>query len=101
MAKSINKRGSPPGKTPETREKQLISMATNEAERRIADGSATSQLLVHFLKLGTTKYELEKEKIKQENMLLEAKTNALKAEKELQELNDKVLASLKEYKGDV
>ena len=52
-----------PAISPEARENQLISLAVDLAERQLMDGSASSQVITHFLKLGTTRAELEKEKL--------------------------------------
>ena len=63
-----------PALTPEARENQLISLAVDLAEEQLRDKTASSQVITHFLKLGTTKAELEKEKLAKENELLRAKT---------------------------
>ena len=51
-----------PALTPEARENQIISLAMNTAEQRIRDNTASDTLICHFLKLGTSKYQLELEK---------------------------------------
>src|SRR5450756_775277 len=63
----------PPATTPRQRENQLIASAIDLAEKQIADGTATSQVLTHFLKLGSGREELERDKLRQENKLLQAK----------------------------
>ena len=68
-----------PALDPESRENQLISLAVNLAEEKLRDGTASNQLIVHYLKLGSTKERLEKEKLEKENELLKAKTEAIKA----------------------
>lgn len=57
MAKTTSK--SRPATTPEARENQLIALAMDEAERKIREGTASSQLICHFLKLGSEKERLE------------------------------------------
>ena len=56
-----------PALTPEARENQLISLAMDQAEQQLMDGTASSQVITHFLKLATSKTALEKEKLKKEN----------------------------------
>lgn len=85
---------------PEAREQQLIAYATNEAEKRIRDGSASDTLLCHYLKLGSSKALLEKEKLQHENKLMEAKTDSLHAQQHAEELFSQVMKSMKIYQGD-
>jgi len=67
------KRGAP-AKTVEARESQLIGMAIDLAAEQLSAGTASSQIMTHFLKIGTMRAKLEMEKLKQENELLKAKT---------------------------
>lgn len=85
--------------TPETRENQLISMAMNLVEQRLADGTASSQETTHFLKLGSPKARLEIEKLTRENELLRAKTEALEAERDKGEMYERAIAAMKRYSG--
>lgn len=105
MAKSTSSsksvKRSRPALTPEARENQLIAKAMNEAERRIDDGTASSQLLSHFLKLGTEKARLEKEKLRRESVLLEAKVEQLESSKRLEALYENAMKALKGYRTDV
>ena len=59
-----------PALSPEARENQMIALAVDLAEQQLIDGTASAQVITHFLKLGTTKAELEKEKIRKETELL-------------------------------
>ena len=68
-----------PALSPEARENQMISLAVDLAEQQLRDGAASSQVITHFLKLATTKAQLEKEKLMKENELLAAKTEALQS----------------------
>lgn len=99
MAK-ISKRVSPPALTPEARENQLISLAYNEVERRIRDGSASSQELTVFLKAGSQRNRVEIEKLKHENEMLRAKTEAIESAKKEEELYAEVIDALRKYSGD-
>lgn len=88
-----------PALTPEARENQLISLAMDEAERQLREGTASSQVISHFLKLGTSKNLLELEKLKHENALLEAKTEALQSTKRMEELYSEAIKAMQQYSG--
>ena len=87
-----------PAKTPEERENQIISLTMDLVERRIKDGSASSQELVHFLKLGSSRNSAEVEKLRRENELLAARSQQIESTKQTEELYKSALEALKEYK---
>lgn len=89
-----------PAINPEVRENQLISLAMDRAEEQLLNGTASSQIIVHFLKLGCAKAELEKEKIERENELLRAKTESLESAKRVEELYENALNAMKRYSGN-
>ena len=88
-----------PALNPDVRENQLISAAVNLAEKQLLDGSASSQIVVHYLKLATTREKLEREKLERENELLRAKTEALQSTQRLEELYANALDAMKRYSG--
>lgn len=88
-----------PATTPEARENQIIAKAYDLVEQRIENGTATSQEVTHFLKLGSMKARLEVEKLNRENELLQAKTEALKSDKERDKLYLEALTAMKQYSG--
>jgi len=89
-----------PAINPETRENQLISLAVDLAEKQLREGTASSQVITHYLKLGSTTAKLEKERLEEENKLLRAKTEALESQKEVKELYKDALAAMKRYSGN-
>ena len=95
-----NTEKSRPALTPEARENQLISMAVNLAEQQLKDGTASSQVITHFLKLGTEKAKLEQEKLKRENELLRAKTESIESSRRVEELYLNALNAMKNYSGN-
>ena len=105
MAKVIkNTTESPPRKMrpaidPEARENQMISIAEDLAEQRLLDGTASNQLIVHYLKLGTTRERLEKKRIEQEIELQKAKTKALANAEEIKVLYENALKAMRNYGG--
>lgn len=88
-----------PATTPEARENQLIAMATNLAEKQILEGTASSQIITHYLKLGSTKERLEKEILEKQKDLITAKTEALQSQKRLEELYANAIAAMRRYNG--
>ena len=88
-----------PALTPEARENQMISLAMDLAEKRMREGTASSAEVTHFLKLATSKAVLEKQKLEEENKLLRAKTEMIKAAKDNEELYKEVIRSMREYAG--
>lgn len=88
-----------PGKTIESRENQLIGLAVSLAERQIREGSASSQVITHFLKLGSTQAMLEKTKLERENVLLTAKTESLQSQKRVEELYANAMKAFRTYTG--
>lgn len=84
---------------PEAREQQLITLSENLAEQKLRDGTASSQLIIHYLKLGTTKAALEKEKLKRENQLMEAKTKAIYSGEETKEMIEAAIKAITKYGG--
>ena len=89
-----------PGLTPEARENQLISLAVDLAEKQLMEGTASSQVITHYLKLGSTKERLEKEKLEEENKLLRARTEALQSAKKSEELFEEAIKAMRSYSGN-
>lgn len=89
----------PPAKTPEERENRMISLATNLAERQLEEGTATAQVITHFLKLGSTREKLEQEKLRRENELLETKAELMASAKRVEELYSTALDAMRSYAG--
>lgn len=89
-----------PALTPEARESQLVSAAYDLVEERILNGTATSQETVFFLKMGSPRARLEREKLRKENELLEAKAESIKSMQRVEELYSKALQSMREYSGN-
>jgi hypothetical protein len=88
-----------PATTPEARENQLISLAVDLAEQQLSKGTASSQVITHYLKLGSTKEAIEKQILEKQKELLEAKTEALKSAKKVEELYKNALSAMRSYSG--
>lgn len=89
----------PPATTPEARENQLISHAVDLAERQLLDGSASAQVISHYLKLGSSREKLEQERLEKENSLLDAKREAIASAQRVEELYTKALDAMRSYAG--
>lgn len=88
-----------PALSPEAKENELIALATAVAERQLREGTASSQLIVHYLKLGTEKERLERIKLEEENKLLRAKTNNIESAQRSEELFKEAIAAMTRYRG--
>lgn len=88
-----------PASTPEARENQLISLAVDLAEQQLIDGNASSQVITHYLKLGSTKEKIEQDILKEQKKLIEAKTENLQSGKRIEELYTKAIDAMKNYSG--
>lgn len=88
-----------PALTPEGRENQLVSLAIDLAEQQLRDGTASSQVITHYLKLGSMREKLERERLMEENKLLRAKAEAIESQKEDKINYEKILKALKNYNG--
>lgn len=88
-----------PALTPEARENQLISLAVDLVEKRLRDGSASSQETTHFLKLASTKARLEKELLEKQSKLVDAKIQSFQSVNDLKELYEEAKAAMTRYKG--
>ncbi len=97
--KNQARRKIPPATTPEARENQLIAKAVNLAERQLENGTATAQVITHYLKLGTTRERLEQERIRNENLLLTAKVENIASSQRVEELYKNALKAMKTYSG--
>ena len=90
----------PPARNLENRENQLIEKAYNLAEERLDNKTASAQEIVHFLKMGTAKAQLEKQKLEAETKLLESKKEAVESSKQSEKAYQEVMAAIRSYSGN-
>lgn len=88
-----------PALTPEARENQLIALAMDAAEEQLRNGTASAQVITHYLKLGSSKEKLEKEMMARQNELLEAKTEAMKAAQQSEAIYKEAIEAFRRYSG--
>ena len=89
-----------PATTPEGRENELVAAAIDLAEKQIRSGNASSQVITHFLKLGSTRERLEQQRLEHENELTRVRIEALESQKRVEELYMEALQAMRSYSGD-
>lgn len=84
----------------EQREYEMISLATDLARKQLIEGSASSQVITHYLKLGTVRDQLELKKIEKEIKLLESKAEYADSQRNMEELYNEALKAMRRYNGE-
>ena len=100
MSERVSKpvaRARPPALTPEQRENELIGLAVDLAERQLREGTASSQVISFYLKLGSTREQLERDRLISENAMLRAKTEALESQRRTEELYANAIKAFQSY----
>ena len=77
----------------------MISLAVDLAERQLQEGTASSQVITHYLKLGSMRERLEREKLEEENKLLKARTEQIQSMKRIEELYEEAIKAMRNYGG--
>lgn len=88
-----------PATTPEGRENQLVTLATDLAERQMIEGTASAQVISHYLKLGSTREQLEQQRLVAENELLRARVENLSSQGRMEELYGEAIKAMRKYTG--
>ena len=88
-----------PALSEDARQKQLIALAVNLAEEQLRNGTASSQVITHYLKLGSTREKLEQESLKVKTRLDSAKIKSLESAERIDELYAKAIKSMRSYAG--
>lgn len=94
-----SKRNTPPARTPQERENQLIALAENLAEKQLREGTASAQVISHYLKLSSSRERIEKEILEKQKELLVAKTESLQSQRRTEELYSKAIEAMGIYSG--
>ncbi len=97
VAKKV--RRTEPPRSPESVEKEMIGLAMDLAEQRLRDGTASNQIILHFLNLGSSREQLEQEMLQKKSSNLDAKTESIKSSARQEELYQKAIEALREYNG--
>lgn len=89
-----------PGKTAASRERQMVGLAVDLAEKQLREGTASATVIQHYLKLGATDYQLRLEKLERENELLRARTDSIESSQESLEIAKNAMEAIKRYTGN-
>lgn len=96
---SGNARQIRPALTPEARQNQLIALATDLVEKRLIEGTASSQETTHFLKLATQEAKLKVKILEKQEELISAKTESIKSSQRTEELYRDAIIAMRKYSG--
>ena len=90
----------PPARTPEDRENQLMASAIDLVEKQIAEGTVSSQVLTHYIRMSSSRNRLEEQKLRLETERIRVQNDDILRAREREEDYDKVLIALRRYQGD-
>lgn len=88
-----------PALTPDAEDNELIALAVKQAKKQLREGTASSQIVNHFLQRGSPKARLEQKKLEKEIALIDAKIKALESTKHIEQLYSEAMKAMKEYSG--
>lgn len=88
-----------PARTPEAREDELAAAAYDLAEQQLREGSASSQVITHFLKAGSRREQLEQERMREEMLVMAVKREQLEGQKRVEALYAEALDAMRSYSG--
>lgn len=93
----MSKRKSRPASDPEARERQLVSLAVDLAEKQLIDGSASAAVITHYLKIASARETLEREILEKQSELIQAKASSITKGKEAEDLAKEAIEAMKKY----
>lgn len=91
----------PPATNPKDREDEMINLAIGLAEKQLREGTASTQVIVHYLKLGSTRGMLENEMLESKTKLVKAQTESVESSQRVEELYKNALDAMQIYGGGV
>lgn len=89
-----------PSLTPEADENQLISLAIDAAKKMLLDGNAPTSVVLHYLKLATSRERLEREIMETKRELMEAQKKSLESQAKIESLYTEALKAMQRYSGN-
>ena len=89
----------PSASTMEGMENECIALSYELAKKRLVEGTATSAEIVHFLKLGSMKEQLDEELIRKDMALKDAKIESLQTNKQIEEMFSEAMRYMSRYQG--
>ncbi len=88
-----------PALSPEAEEQQMVYLATCLAKKQLMDGTASSQVITHYLKLGSQREKIEREILEKQGRLLDAKADAVQSAEKVGKLYEDALKAFRTYSG--
>lgn len=89
-----------PATTPEDREKELVALAVDLAEKQLRDGTASAQVITHYLRHGSPREQAEREKIREEILLRKAQREQMASAAKVEELYGAAISAMRAYAGE-
>jgi hypothetical protein len=77
----------------------MISLAERLAEQQMREGTASAQVITHYLKLGSTRERLEQARLEGEVELQKAKIEAMASTQRLEEMYTRAMDAFRGYQG--
>lgn len=102
MSRTVSKskkREYAPARTPEAKVSQLINLAFSLAEKKLKDGTASSQVITHFLELATERERLQNEKLMSDLKVADAKIKHMESQSTTEELYTRAIKAFRSYSG--
>jgi hypothetical protein len=85
--------------SPEADENQLISLSIDAAKKMLVEGTAPTSIVLHYLKLATTRERMEREMMATQKELMEAKKQALESQAKVEQLYADAMKAMQRYSG--
>ena len=84
---------------PVAREKQMVALAVDLAEKQLRDGTAAASTINHYLKIGSTREFIEREILEEQKKLIQAKAGSIESSRDAKELYENAIEAMKSYAG--
>ena len=84
---------------PVAREQQLVSLAVDLAEQQLIAGTASAQVISHYLKASSSREYLEQMKLQGEIELAAAKREQMAAMARIEDLYEHAIDAMRNYQG--
>lgn len=88
-----------PALTPEARENQMVALAMDAAEKQLRNGTASSQVITHYLKIGSAREKIEKEILEKKKELISAQTLSIQSAQRVEDIYREALDAMRLYSG--
>lgn len=85
---------------PDAQESYMVNLAIKLAEKQLREGTASAQVISHYLKLGSSRERLEKELLDKQIALASAKTESIQDAKHVDEMYVEAIKAMKRYSGN-